>query len=107
MSGSFTTAHALLEALEEVKRMKAQGYHPVVKWAKLAPSYEDDGGEAEIVYIEDYHGYEVYQNHTLRGGGRLLTPPSLFTLFSYAPRRCHLHVVWVGNSPNMGEAENT
>jgi len=49
------------EALEEVKRLEAQGYHPVVKWAKLAPSYEDDGGEAEIVYIEDYHGYEVYK----------------------------------------------
>jgi len=49
------------EALEEVKRMEAQGYHPVVKWAKLAPSYEDDGGEAEIVYLEDYHGYETYK----------------------------------------------
>ena len=50
-----------VEALEEVKRLEAQGYHPVVKWAKLAPSYEDDGGEAEIVYLEDYHGYEVYK----------------------------------------------
>ena len=50
-----------VEALEEVKRMEAQGYRPVVKWAKLAPSYEDDGGEAEIVYIEDYHGYETYK----------------------------------------------
>ena len=49
------------EALEEVKRLEAQGYHPVVKWAKLAPSDEDEGGEAEIVYIEDYHGYEVYR----------------------------------------------
>ena len=49
------------EALEEVKRLEAQGYRPVVKWAKLAPSYEDDGGEAEIVYLEDYHGYETYK----------------------------------------------
>ena len=49
------------EALEEVKRLEAQGYRPTVKWAKLAPSDEDDGGEAEIVYIEDYHGYEVYR----------------------------------------------
>jgi len=49
------------EALEEVKRMEAQGFHPVVKWAKLAPSDEDDGGQAEIVYIEDFHGYEVYK----------------------------------------------
>jgi len=49
------------EALEEVKRLEAQGFHPVVKWAKLAPSYEDDGGEAEIVYLEDFHGYEIYK----------------------------------------------
>jgi len=49
------------EALEEVKRMEAQGFHPIVKWAKLAPSDEDDGGQAEIVYIEDYHGYEAYK----------------------------------------------
>ena len=49
------------EALEEVKRLEAQGYRPVVKWAKLAPSDEDEGGEAEIVYIEDFHGYEVYK----------------------------------------------
>jgi len=50
-----------VEALEEVKRMEAQGFHPVVKWAKLSESDEDDGGEAEIVYLEDYHGYEVYK----------------------------------------------
>jgi len=49
------------EALEEVKRLEAQGYRPAVKWAKLAPSDEDEGGEAEIVYIEDFHGYEVYK----------------------------------------------
>ena len=49
------------EALEEVKRMEAQGFHPVVKWAKLSESDEDEGGEAEIVYLEDYHGYEVYK----------------------------------------------
>jgi len=49
------------EALEEVKRMEAQGFHPIVKWAKLSESDEDEGGEAEIVYIEDYHGYEVYK----------------------------------------------
>ena len=49
------------EALEEVKRMEAQGYHPVVKWAKLSESDEDEGGEAEIVYLEDYHGYETYK----------------------------------------------
>ena len=49
------------EALEEVKRLEAQGYRPVVKWAKLAPSDEDDGGEAEIVLIEDFHGYETYK----------------------------------------------
>jgi len=50
-----------VEALEEVKRMEAQGFHPVVKWAKLSESDEDDGGEAEIVYLEDYHGYETYK----------------------------------------------
>jgi len=49
------------EALEEVKRLEAQGYHPVVKWAKLSESDEDEGGEAEIVYLEDFHGYEVYK----------------------------------------------
>jgi len=49
------------EALEEVKRMEAQGFHPIVKWAKLSESDEDEGGEAEIVYLEDYHGYEVYK----------------------------------------------
>jgi len=49
------------EALEEAKRLEAQGYRPVVKWAKLAPSDEDEGGQGEIVYIEDYHGYEVYK----------------------------------------------
>lgn len=49
------------EAIAEVKRLEAQGFHPVVKWAKLAPSDEDNGGEAEIVYIEDFHGYEVYR----------------------------------------------
>jgi hypothetical protein len=49
------------EALEEVERLEAQGFHPVVKWAKLAPGDEDDGGEAEIVYLEDFHGYEVYK----------------------------------------------
>jgi hypothetical protein len=50
-----------VEALEEVKRMEKLGFHPVVKWAKLAPSDEDDGGQAEIVYLEDFHGYEVYK----------------------------------------------
>ena len=49
------------EALEEVKRLEAQGFHPIVKWAKLSESDEDEGGEAEIVYIEDYHGYEIYR----------------------------------------------
>jgi len=49
------------EALEEVKRLEAQGYRPVVKWAKLGASDEDEGGQAEIVYIEDFHGYEVYK----------------------------------------------
>jgi len=49
------------EALEEVKRLEAQGYRPVVKWAKLAPSDEDEGGQGEIVYLEDFHGYELYK----------------------------------------------
>jgi len=49
------------EALEEVKRLEAQGYRPVVKWAKLAPSDEDEGGQGEIVYLEDFRGYEVYK----------------------------------------------
>ena len=49
------------EALEEVQRLEAQGFHPIVKWAKLAPGDEDEGGEAEIVYIEDFHGYETYK----------------------------------------------
>jgi len=49
------------EALEEVKRLEAQGFHPIVKWAKLSESDEDEGGEAEIVYLEDFHGYEVYR----------------------------------------------
>jgi len=57
------------EALEEVKRLEAQGYRPVVKWAKLGASDEDEGGQAEIVYIEDFHGYEVYKIVHFEEGG--------------------------------------
>lgn len=48
------------KALEEVKRLEKLGIKPVIKWAV----FEDDDGdteEEEIVYIENYHDYEVYK----------------------------------------------
>ena len=48
------------KALDEVKRLEKLGFKPVIKWAV----FEDDDGdleEEEIVYIENYHDYEVYK----------------------------------------------
>ena len=53
-------------ALAEQLRLEKLGIDAEVKWAKWNPTEDqeengEEGEEGEIVYIEDWHGYEVYK----------------------------------------------